>query len=120
MKCNYPNCRQDALWVPVIALPTVRIPADIQHERPDGVIVTERQDPIKTTEPTYLLGKEVCMAHKLTYKVMDWISKSDWKALQEAAHENGFHIPTGELIQVSWQELDWTPGQTHLELERTH
>lgn len=102
MKCAFPNCHHEALWVPAVALPTLRS-------------VGMGQAMVQTEKPTYLLGKEVCQHHKETYNLGDWISKGDWEALQDLAHQSGYHIPEVDIMGVEFRPIGWEPSR-HLEL----
>lgn len=106
MRCCYPNCRNQQKYVPVVEVPTYRIGA--------GGNVTAT-----ATQPTYLLCREVCEDHKKTYALSDWVSESDWKALQESAREVGFHIPEILVVVVQFMPLGWQPKKGYMELERT-
>ena len=102
MMCAYPNCQNSALWVPVVEVPTLRS-------------VGMGQAMVQTTHPTFLLGKEVCQRHRDDYNLSEWIHTGDWAALQDLAHENGFHLPPLGIVTVQFRPIGWTPGR-HLEL----
>lgn len=104
MICHYPNCRSLALWTPVFILPTIRT-------------VGETKQMVQTTQPTYLLGREVCQRHRDTYNLLEWFGQADWSQLQEAARANGYLIPAPKLMTVEFRPLNWHPRNT-LELER--
>lgn len=104
-KCHYPNCRANALWIPVIALPTLRTAGDSK-----AMVVTR--------QPTLLLFVTVCQEHKETYSLTDWIAVGDWDAMRDVAHENGYHIPEPNLIEIQFKPLGWAPGAERLELVR--
>lgn len=103
--CHYPNCRAKALWIPVIALPTLRTVGDEK-----AMVVTK--------QPTLLLFVTVCQEHKETYRLTDWIAVGDWDAMRDVAHENGYAIPEPSLIVVEFKPLGWAPGAERLELVR--
>lgn len=103
VNCYYPNCRAAALWVPVVELPTIRT-------NPEG-------DLVHTTEPTYLLGKEVCQAHRGSYNFFDWFKMSDWEVMREAARHYGLSIPRPDLLIVQFKPVGWEPKHT-IEVER--
>lgn len=105
VRCHYPNCRAKALWIPVIALPTLRTAG-------------ESKAMVPTTKPTLLLFVPVCGDHKDTYALTDWIGGGDWSAMQDVAHQNGYHIQDQSVMVVEFKPIGWTPGSEHLELER--
>lgn len=105
MTCAYPNCRVVAVWTPVIELPTLRSQG-MEHTM------------VETKRPTTLLCQPVCQGHRDTYNLADWIKTGDWAALQDLAHEKGYHIPEITLIAVQFRPLDWHPRHS-LELERS-
>lgn len=102
MTCNYPNCHRPALWTPAIEVPTLRS-------------VGMEKAMVQTTQPTILVGKEVCQQHRDSYNLKEWMSAGDWTALQDLAHEQGYHLPEMGVILVRFHPLGWTPKR-HLEL----
>lgn len=106
MTCCYPNCRQPALWTPVVEVPTLRSVGD-------NVAM------VKTTRPTVLLCREVCQHHRDLYVLSDWINATDWAYIQEAAIMNGLVVPEMTVIPVTFRPIDWHPGHGYLELGRT-
>jgi hypothetical protein len=77
-----------------------------------------KTDMIKTDEPTYLLGKEVCQKHKDTYNFFNWFRRSEWGYLREAARAHGYELPTPELLVVQFRPVGWLPQHGSLELVR--
>lgn len=71
---------------------------------------------VKTAQPTILVGKEICQTHRDSYNLKDWLSAGDWKAMQDLAHETGFHLSNMDLVVVRFHPLGWTPNGSHLEL----
>ncbi len=105
-KCSYPNCTAKAVWIPVIALPTLRTAGD-------------EKAMVLTTQPTLLLFVPVCQEHRDSYNLTEWISAGDWAAMRDVAHQNGYFIPQAELIAVEFKPIGWEPGKQHLELTRS-
>lgn len=103
MLCHYPNCRHLAMWTPAIEVPTMRS-------------IGMGQAMVKTAQPTILVGKEICQTHRDSYNLKDWLSAGDWKAMQDLAHETGFHLSNMDLVVVRFHPLGWTPNGSHLEL----
>jgi len=75
-------------------------------------------DFVSTNKPTYLIGKEMCINHKATYKFTDWFKPSDWKLIQEAGRVKGVIVPEPSLLQIKWVPLGWSPSQEYMEMQR--
>ncbi len=104
MICNYPNCRNEQLFTPVVEIPTVQ-------EIEDGTFRA-------ADKPTYLIGHEVCETHRNNYNLMDWIRPQEWALLREAAHSKGFNIPEQALAVIKFMPLGWTPERGYIEVDR--
>lgn len=143
MTCNYPLCKQPALYTPVVEIPTIRTvgmhkPVLTQAARdpflmqsiglstPIAIrqyeIATEdyrlhSNDMVKTDKPTYLLGREVCQLHRDTYNLFDWFGANEWDHLVEAARHRGFDLPLASNVIITFRPVGWRPGQT-MEMER--
>lgn len=102
--CYFPNCRNEAKFTPVVALPTIRTAG-------------ESNEMVVTDKATHLLFKEVCQKHKDNYNILDWFQGNDWDYVQEAARHHGRYIPDPHLIEVMFKPIGWTPNRS-LELER--
>lgn len=111
MTCNYPLCRLSAMFTPVVVVPTIRTvgmhlpnlhPLSTDHDfmrmigLDSGMAIRQYEaamedyrlhsdDMVKTDRPTYLIGREVCQAHRDTFNLFDWFHASEWVHLQEAA-----------------------------------
>lgn len=105
-RCGYPNCYADAVWTPVIELPTIRTAGE-----------GDEATFVETDQPTTLLFVVVCQRHRDSYNLKDWLNRGDWTALQDVARDRGLNIPTPDLIQVRFMPLGWTPRRT-LEVAR--
>lgn len=105
MKCQYPNCHQNAMWTPVVIVPTLRSA---------GL----GQPMVETNKPTILLGKEVCQRHRDNYNLADWIPEGDWEAMEDVAHMNGYALKPMALVTINFRPLGWTPKREYLELQR--
>jgi len=133
------------MWVPVIEVPTIRTVGVIEptlnrelvqnsslmyrNNLVPNIIISQYEDLMKdyrkasttiaqTTETTKLVGQPICQEHRDCYNLMEWIKPTDWRHLQEAAKAHGFEIPAGVNITVTFKPLGWTPGLSHLEIER--
>jgi hypothetical protein len=142
VNCTYPNCRQPALWIPVIQIPTIRT---IGIERPVlsplvhdiNLMRRNNLDPamhirmyearlqewkstqnnlIRTADPTILIGTSLCHLHRVRYNFIDWFGVGEWDALCEAARAHGVVLETGVII--TFRPLDWTPEAKYMELDR--
>ncbi len=145
MLCSYPNCRQDATIMPVIALPTYRTvglhvptldrelinnPAHMRKMQLDRDTAIRQYEAmtdeykatvnniVKTDQPTFLIGRGLCLGHKNRYKFTDWFQAKEWRLLQEAGRQKGVHVPEPHLLVISWFPLTWTPAQGYMEVER--
>ena len=145
MRCHWPNCLRTAEFMPVIELPTYRTVAmdepSLNREivnnpavlaksgLPRNMVIQQYEEAVqeyklrsgqlaKTDKPTYLMGKELCRQHKESYKFSDWLPATDWAYLQEVARSNGYEILNQDLVIITFRPLGWTPGASHLELER--
>ena len=105
MTCQYPNCYHVALYTPVVELPTIRTSGDSTTF-------------VETDQPTTLLMREVCQAHRDIYNLSDWIPPADWAYIQEAARSRGYQIPRPDLIIVTFRPIGWKPRRT-IPLERS-
>jgi len=143
MKCNYPLCPRPAMWLPVISIPCIRT---VGVEKPELSHLVHDQsamrkfglDPAQhirmyedrlkewkqsqntlahTDQPTILLGREVCEAHRLTYKFLDWFGVVDWEALLEAARSHNVVLDSVS-ITVQFKPVGWEPGVKYMERER--
>ncbi len=128
MKCNYPNCNTMATFTPVIEVPTIRSKGVIKPTIPNPNVhapdlqfsfqryeelladakLRENQMVISET-PTYLIGREVCRFHKEKYNLFDWMKRSEWEVMREAARHHGCIIPESHLIQIKFMPIGWTP-----------
>lgn len=104
MNCEHPNCRSAAVWVPVIALPTIR-------DSSSGT-------PVETKDPTLLLMPSVCQRHKQEYNLTYWIPESEWHKIRDAARGRGFIIPDTKLIGVQFRPIGYEPSMKWMELNR--
>lgn len=104
MKCNYPNCRNAAWWIPVVLIPTVRQGGDGKFQ--------------KTDKPTQLQCPPVCIRHRNRYSITDWIGPAEWHALEETAKDAGFDFPKAEMATVEFKPMGWTPDPRYMEVER--
>lgn len=145
MTCMYPNCRQPAIYEPVIEIPTVRTMGVIMPEMRGDIIndamrlsrfemnrnflIAQYEDMVRdaeerkrsvtvTDEPTYLIGQPICTAHRHTYKFSDWFSESDWRSLQEAARSHGYFLDSQALIKISFKSAGWEPRKEYIEVVR--
>lgn len=141
----YPRCRVPASLMPVVCVPTYRtvgvhkphLDRDLvndsaymkaaghnremvirQHEAMTVEYLDRCNEFVKTNKPTYLIGREMCIHHKETYKFTDWFKPSDWKLIQEAGRLKGVIVPEPSLLQIKWVPLGWTPSQEYMEMER--
>lgn len=108
-KCYYPFCYRQAMWQPVVEIPTVRT-------KGDGV--SDELSP--TDRPTYIVFNAICDMCKCNrYTVNYWITSKDWRDIREEAKRRGFTIPPMHLIQVAFKPLDWTPHKAgYMEMDR--
>ena len=109
-RCAYPSCYAQQEYTPVLEIPTIRTIGEGDQLVP--------YDPKK---PTLLLCPGVCLAHKESYSLFDWIPIRDWKAMEEAAQvkakEHGFKLEWQKSVTVTFRPVGWHPKR-HLELER--
>lgn len=138
MNCYYPLCRQQALFTPVIEIPTIRTVGITKPVLPRLVMdssvmkraelnqqlaieahvaamedyITHRNDMAVTDQPTYLICKEVCQFHKERYNLQDWFAAADWKTMQEAAYAHGFHLQDTSVIAVTFRPIGWLPSHS--------
>lgn len=145
MKCNYPNCTLLATQVPVIAIPTFRTvglhkphldrdaindAAKMKAAEFDRNLVIHQYENdvaeynatvnnvVKTDKPTYLIGVGLCNNHVKTYKLTDWFPAKEWRLLQEAGRQKGFHVPEPWLVVIHWRPIGWRPNMGYLEIDR--
>lgn len=144
MRCNWPSCPIPAKYTPVVEIPCIRSrfvipPIDVDEAKlllSRGLLerfglsphkfyqqyeasVKDFEDGTVTvrSEPTILIGREVCQTHKDTYNLFNWIQRKEWAALREAARCHGVEMPAGELLVVKFMPVGWTP-QCRLVMER--
>lgn len=101
MKCDYPNCRKKAKFTPVLKVPTMRS-------------VGETTAWVQTSEPTLLCAPAVCENHKEGYSIADRIPKGDWEAMQDVAHQQGYHLQDREFILVEFMPVGYVPPKSFL------
>lgn len=104
VKCEYPFCRQRALYVPVFEVPTIRTKG-------------ETDEWVETLKPTLLVSKPVCQIHRDGFDLTYWMPASDWRKLQDVARSRGLKINDLHLVEVIFKPLGWSPFRM-LELER--
>lgn len=144
MRCNYPNCRSDALYTPVVELPTIRTRGVIkpllsnlvhdplalrragfnrnqmirQYEESIRTFAADENERVYTDRPTMLLCKEVCRVHKESYNLFNWIRRSEIHAIREAARHYGVEIQADNMIVIKFQPIGWRVSNGRLEMVR--
>jgi len=140
MRCNYPNCQAQALFLPVIELPTIRTKGVTPPHKPDPAlfkpgsyayhtsvkiyeqalaeVATREKEISNNTKPTYMMMREVCQAHRDSYRFQDWFKVSEWEYVREAARSKGFAIPEITLIAIAFKPIGWMPTMEYMELQR--
>lgn len=103
MNCAYPNCRNRALRIPVIHIPTLRTSG-------------ESDVMVKTDKPTLMIGPPVCLVHQASYKIADWMGAADWEQIVDAARIHGVRLE--HEVTIKFEPVGWTPDARYLEVER--
>lgn len=101
-------------------------PITIRHHEDQVKDFIERQNVmVETDEPTYLISESsdgtpnaLCLKHRDSFMLTDWIPASDLRVIQEAARSRGIFIADPLLIPVVFKPLGWRPGHKYVELSR--
>ena len=103
--CAYPNCHNLQQFIPVISIPTIRTKG-------------ETEEMVETDKPTLLIGQPICLIHKQSYNLLDWVNLYEWKRIEEAAIAKGFKFDTRKSVIITFRPAGWNPSMRYLELER--
>jgi hypothetical protein len=142
MNCSYPLCRAAALYIPVVAIPTIRRVGRVQPvlspSATDKAIMDRLGLDIATTirlyeaevedyklhcrdiaytpKPTYLIGSVLCLQHRATYNFLDWFGVREWSRVCDGAREHGVILDV-RGSKVDFRGLEWTPVGGYMEVE---
>lgn len=141
-RCSYPNCRYDAMWTPVVEIPTMRTVGTIKptltplvHDEAlmrraglnRNLTIRNYENALAdfkarvnqlspTTKPTYLIGQVICHKHKANYNLSHWFEERDWDRLREAARSRGFELLPIQIMPVQFKPVGWLPNQKYMEV----
>lgn len=142
LRCNYPNCRLDAMWTPVVEVPTMRTVGVVKPELPArindqqfltlagfarNILIRNYEDAmadfkarvnqmVQTDKPTYLVGRAICGKHKARYNLAHWFNENDWGRLREMAKLYGFELQPIQIMPVAFKPVGWTPSMEYMEV----